>query len=899
MSNWILGPTDAAGSPNAGGKARALARAERAGLPVPQWFVLSASAFHDSRDVSLSPAIARAVADALQNIAPDGQLVAVRSSASDEDGAEHSFAGQFESFLNVSPQDVPDKVRAVWQSAFTDRLLAYRREHGLSPMPHPPAVLIQRMVAARAAGVAFGADPVSGRRGVAVVSAVPGFGSALVSGEADADTWLVDRAGTIVERRVVPKRRMAVPDPSSAAGVRTVDVPAALVAQPALADEEIREIASLVRAAGRHFGRPQDIEWAIADRLFLLQSRPITSLRAMADPDARITIWDNSNIVESYSGVTLPLTFSFAREIYEHVYRQFCRMMGVPERVIAAQDEMFQNMLGFVRGRLYYNLLNWYRLLAMLPGYQVNQQYMEQMMGVKEPLPAVLAAEIAAGVRRGRLLDALYLTRTIAGLIANHLTLNRRIDAFYTRLDHALVAPDPPIEDRRIDELVAYYRDLRSQLLLKWDAPLVNDFFAMMFYGVLRNLVIRWCGDAGGTLQNDLIGGEGAIVSAEPAVRMQRLARLAAGHVDLVNQLMRGTTDEITTALAGHQEFNDQFQAYLAKFGDRTVNELKLESATLHDDPLPLFRAVGLLAHQLASSADVAAPSVSSADRLRLESRRRVRESLQAHPLRRVVFNWVLRHGQRRVRDRENLRLERTRLFGRVRRIFLEVGRRLHALELLDDERDIFYLTVDEVLGFADGRSATTDLRSLAALRKHEFREYSEGPAPDDRFEAHGTVYQGHDYRRREPPAAQTGDERTGLGCSPGVARGPVRIVIDPTTADLNHRAILVAEHTDPGWIMVFPQAQGVLVERGSLLSHAAIVARELGIPAVVSLPGLTRWLRDEDWVEMDGATGVVRRIAAPSGDPERVALHSGDPEGAARHSGDPEGAALHSATDA
>ena len=126
MSNWILGPTDAAGSPDAGGKARALARAERAGLPVPQWFVLSASAFHDSRDGSLSPAIARAVADALEHIAPDGQLVAVRSSAGDEDGAEHSFAGQFESFLNVSPRDVPDKVRAVWQSAFTDRLVAYR-----------------------------------------------------------------------------------------------------------------------------------------------------------------------------------------------------------------------------------------------------------------------------------------------------------------------------------------------------------------------------------------------------------------------------------------------------------------------------------------------------------------------------------------------------------------------------------------------------------------------------------------------------------------------------------------------------------------------------------------------------------------------------------------------------
>ncbi len=430
MSSWILGAAEAVDSPHAGGKARALARAERAGLPVPPWFALSAGAFVESltpeqrtaletatdgtalgrvlETVSLAPAIVEAVSEAVRRLSPAGELVAVRSSASDEDGTEHSFAGQLESFLNVSPDHVPEKVRAVWQSGFTDRILAYRREHGLPLLPHAPAVLIQRMVSPRAAGVAFGADPVSGRRGVAVVSAVPGLGSAVVSGEADADTWLVDRAGRIVERRIVTKHRMHVADSASPGGVRTADIPAALADQPTLADADVQDVAALARAAGRHFGRPQDIEWAIADRLLLLQSRPITSMRAMADPDASLTIWDNSNIVESYSGVTTPLTFSFAREIYEYVYRQFCRMMSVPERVIAGQEATFQNMLGLVRGRLFYNLLSWYRVLAMLPGYQVNRRFMEQMMGVKEALPDALAAGIASEISRGRALDALY-----------------------------------------------------------------------------------------------------------------------------------------------------------------------------------------------------------------------------------------------------------------------------------------------------------------------------------------------------------------------------------------------------------------------------------------------------------------------------------------------------------
>ena len=898
MTPWILTPEEALESPYAGGKARALARAQRAGLPVPPWFVLSAAAFEaslstaqqavltvalDARTIgqhleslAIASSVAEALAAAVRRLSPDGQPVAVRSSASDEDGTRHSFAGQLESYLNVPPADVADRVRLVWRSAFTERILTYRTEHGLSPVPRPPAVLVQRMIVPRAAGVAFSADPISGRRERAVVSAVHGLGSALVSGEADADTWVVDRARTIVERRIVNKALTHAPDATSVDGVRLASVPADVAARPALDDAEVIAVADLARAAARRFGRHQDIEWALGERLFLLQSRPITSLRDRPDPDGELAIWDNSNIVESYSGTTTPLTFSFVQEIYEHVYRQFCRMMGVPRRAIDDHDETFRNMLGLVRGRLYYNLLNWYRMLALLPGYSVNRRFMEQMMGVKEPLPDAVADEIAAGARRGRALDTLYLGRTLAGLIGNHITLGRRVRVFYRRLDDALAPPRVPLEDQRPDELVAHYRDLRGRLLLAWDAPLVNDFFAMLFYGLLRHLVVRWCGDPGGTLQNDLIGGRGGIVSAEPAVRMQRLASIAGARPGLRELLVDGTAEQIGAAVAKEPEFEREYLAYLAKFGDRTVNELKLESATLHDDPLPLLRAVGALASvptvtlagsgAIPAASDPVRPQATSADRLREASRHRVAEALARHPVRRAIFNWVLRHARRTVGDRENLRLERTRLFGRVRRIFLELGRRMHAADVLDDPRDVLYLEIDEVLAYVEGRSTCPDLQSLAALRRREFRSYEAGPPPDDRFETHGPVYHGHDFRRARTLEAETGEDRRGLGCCPGIVRGPVRVVRDPRTADLQGRAILVAEHTDPGWIMVFPSAVGVLVERGSLLSHAAIVARELGIPAIVSIPGITRWLTDDDWVEMDGSTGIVRRVAPPAG---------------------------------
>ncbi len=242
----------------------------------------------------------------------------------------------------------------------------------------------------------------------------------------------------------------------------------------------------------------------------------------------------------------------------------------------------------------------------------------------------------------------------------------------------------------------------------------------------------------------------------------------------------------------------------------------------------------------------------------------RVAAALARHPLRRAIFRWVLVGARGRVRDRENLRFERTRVFGRVRLIFVELGRRFHALDLLAEPRDIFYLEVEEAVGYVEGTATTTDLKALVTLRQTEFARYRALEPPADRFETRGIVYHGNAFQGALSAQDAGGDRRQGIGCCPGVVRGRVRVVRDPKGARLEAGEILVAERTDPGWIMLFPSAAGVLVERGSLLSHSAIVARELGIPTVVSLAGVTRWLADGDWVELDGSAGTVARIPAP-----------------------------------
>lgn len=853
MKTYVLFPDRAASPENlrrVGGKAGALAMLQGAGFRIPEWFVVLPDAFEDSltaaqrsamtvanvrrtaEGVACAPEFACEVERALEALGGADAALAVRSSAADEDREQHSFAGQLDSFLSVAPGQVISKITAVWQSAFSDRVLAYRRRHGLQLVPPPPAVVVQKMVNVAMSGVAFSADPVSGRRSISVVSAVCGLGTALVSGAADADTYQISAAG------VALRSSTAVPR--------------------VLSDSEALEIAGLARAAERFFGRPQDIEWAIdgEGELWLLQSRPITVLSDLPDPDGVRLLWDNSNIAESYPGLSSPLTFSFARRAYEEVYHQFCRVMGVPSSTIGQHSSLFRNMLGYVRGRIYYNLLNWYRVLALLPGFQVNRRFMETMMGVRQGLPAEIVDEISHITSPNRIRDALRLVATTFGLLWNFARLERGSADFCRRVDEALGPSRPDFSAWHPEELVAHYRDLEHRLLCEWRAPIVNDFFAMVFHGLLKRLCASWCAAEGDALQNELLSARGGMISAEPAAYIRAMAAHAADDLELREALSNGSLRDIRRVLETRPAFAALYRKYLETFGDRCTEELKLESVTLHDDPLPLLRTVGSMASRsiVAQLPDTGA--VGAAEEM-------VARAVAGHPFRRVVFQWALRNARLRIRSRENMRLDRTRVFGRVRQVFLEIGKRLYALDRLDDPRDVFYLAVEEVLGFVEGTATSTDLRGLAALRRAEMEKWKSASPPPGRFETRGPV--GHSRFIESATVAQhpSDEVRKGFGCCPGVVRAPIRFVRDPKTAELHGTEVLLAERTDPGWITLFPLASGLIVERGSVLSHSAIVARELGLPTVVSLSGATTWLHDGDLVELNGSTGEVRKIEA------------------------------------
>jgi len=814
-----------------GGKASALAKLAGTSANIPAWFAVTELDSDSDNILELATSL-------------DAENFAVRSSALEEDGAVHSFAGQFDSFLYVKEDDLLEKIEAVFSSNQSDHLETYLGSKSIDSVDsNNVTALIQKMITPDVSGVAFSADPVSGDRSKTIISALWGTGSALVSGDADADAWTLED-GKVVDTTIANKTHQHVAGNETAEGVDRVSVALEKQNIACLTDQQLKEISDLAEMCEAHFGCPQDIEWAIEnDTLYLLQSRPITTLTSTPEPSLPLTVWDNSNIAESYSGITSPLTFSFAKRIYEHVYREFCLLLSVPKGRVKKHDAVFPEMLGHIHGHVYYNLNSWYHVLAMLPGFSLNRNFMEQMMGVKVPMPDEVIDTIVEKTKTNKFYDSLTLVRTMVGLVRNQIKLQKSIDKFYKRLETALNSNQRPLTEMTSGELIAHYGELESKLLKRWDAPLVNDFFAMIYYGVLKSLCEKWLSDD--TLHNKLLLDCGEIVSAEPPKRIAEMAEMLRGNEALIDSLSSEDLDseQKISAIQGVPDLKQKLDAYLDKFGDRCLEELKLESPSVRDNAQSLISSIVAMAKRPARQTIVATEDHSLAI-----------EALSG--IKRKVFHWVLKNAKARVRDRENLRFERTRLFGRVRSIMVEIGKRLETNDQLEEARDVFYLTLEEA---TSGKN--DNYHSLVNERKKEQLKFQNQTPPPDRFHTVAPISEYETFQSALPYSPPDGDNLSGTGACPGVVRGTVRVVLDPREASLKEGEILVAQQTDPGWVVLFPAASGLLVERGSLLSHSAIVARELGLPCVVSVPDVTKILKTGDLVEMDGSTGTITII--------------------------------------
>ncbi|MFD1874785.1 PEP/pyruvate-binding domain-containing protein [Hymenobacter bucti] len=855
-----------------GGKGAGMLRLRALGAPVPAFVVLPTALFEPG--LAGLPTTAAGLAErrarlgsfevptatqaALRAVLAGwgfgaGQPVAVRSSVADEDGGAAAFPGLMDSVLHVA--DWPALLAAVARvaaSAYSERALAYRRQRGL-PLAARPAVVVQRQVAARAAGVLFTTFPEYPQE--MAIHAVAGLAEGLVNGQLVPEEYYLGKAdGQLVAQVASEVVEVAALDllPAKSAPY-AVASPAAVATATLLSTITLAELYHLGQRLEAALGGPQDIEFAQdeAGRLWLVQARPLTQ------PVPEVVAYDNANIQESYCGVTTPLTFSFAQRAYATVYRQTMRTLGLPAAVVAAHEPVITNLLALQQGRIYYNLNNWYRGLLLLPNFRQSKADMERMMGVLEPVDFVRDQRKTLAQRLA-LLPRLALT--LGRLLGEFARLPGQVRAFQARCEAEYQRfYQLPLATLGAAELLREIEHLNEALLTRWTTPIINDFRVMMAHGAAtRHLTHLGVADPDEFLSRYLAGspaGPGAaaepLASLLPALALRELGELARQEFPALLPLLENPGPELPAQVARlAPAFHERVRHYVAHYGDRTMGELKLETETMRTSEALFYRyLVAYLAPPAApATAPASLPAQAAAElTARLSGRgwwraRQVRGSLAA--LRQAVAR------------REALRLERTRLFGMYRAAYRALGQRLAAAGTLGAPLDVFLLTEAELASAA--RAGGPQWAALAAQRQAELAAYRAALAPAGRLVVPARPV-------AAPEAAAPADGRLrGTGCYPGQVSGEVVVITDPAQADLGavRGRIVAALRTDPGWAALFPGCRAVLIERGSALSHSVILLRELGIPTIINVPGLTQHLRSGQRVRLDGRTGEVEVTA-------------------------------------
>ncbi len=849
---------------NIGGKARNLYHLKEIGLTVPDWIVIpheelsllliqrQSSTDENTEEFIQSIKLPEGFCKEIINRFSADSLFAVRSSAVDEDGSGFSFAGQFETELYVTAQELERCILKVWSSVFSERIKFYRKSNGLNPETGI-AVIVQEMINPEVSGVAFGINPSSGDRKARIVSAVYGVGEGIVSGELDSDNYIV-KDGKITPT-IVRKTHQLIRS-SQGVGTQKQDIPDDKQMLPALKEDQVLSVVNVLEKCATYFRKPQDIEFAFrSGKLYLLQSRPITTLGKIADQNGDYILWDNSNIIESYPGVTTPLTFSFISQSYEGAYKLFSGFMGVSQQVIADNERVFANTLGLINGRVYYNLKTWYHMLAMLPGYSINARYMEAMMGVKERFDIPETYRLSKGKA----------WRSIAvmafSMYGRFLSLPKQRSQFMTLLNSTIQEyKNIRYEEKNANELMHLYLNFEKKLLNEWKAPLLNDFFAMIWFGLLKSRCTKYKISTNPNIHNDLLCGSSDIISVQPVHRTIAISTAIAHNQDLKKLFTEKSEDEIWKRLQSDPsielvKIKKEIDQYINDFGERCIGELKLESISYTQNPAKFIKVVKSYVESGITSDET---SGKVEEELRGNAEAQVNKSLSGKFLRKWMFNRTLERARELVSSRENLRYERTRAFGIVRTLFSHMGEHFYAEGIIEEARDIFYLTKEEIFSFIEGRSVTVSLRELIALRKKEFDQYKKMLPSSERFASYGPVYHGNDFFSLHRVEQIEGDLK-GIGCCPGRVTAKVRVVLNPDEVHSLDGDILVTSSTDPGWVTLFPSASAIIVERGSLLSHSAIVSREMGKPCIVGVTGLLKTLKTGDEIVMDGSTGEIK----------------------------------------
>jgi phosphohistidine swiveling domain-containing protein len=824
-----------------GGKGQSLARLAAAGVPVPGGFHITTAAYHDfvsehhfqdaiaaqlatvdesETEATASAAVAIEVLFTSHEISPEiaadvvlayhelgSPAVAVRSSATAEDLPEASFAGQQETFLNVSGDDqLLESVRRCWASLWTARAIAYRARHRISAEKISLAVVVQELIDADASGIMFTADPVTGDDTMIEINAAWGLGEAIVGGEVTPDTISIERGSGRIMRTVInAKTIMTAPNGT---GSLSLPVPPELQDAPAITESQARRLADLALLVEEVFKDPIDIEWCRrGEEIYILQARPITTA-IHPDPwnDSRSGdfLWSNTNVGEAIPDVMTPATWSMVQ-------------VFLTDAMATASIPPYVGY-GRIGGRIYVNVSVMTTLSAAVGVGERSYRYLSEEVFGKLPddleIPPVKA-------RRAEILRAVM-------PMALHVLREARRDV---KLLDAYLAAHPALCDHRRAEIALIATPNRL-------ADLWMDILSPEFHRVswMLSAATRSSGASFITTRKRLqnLVGDAAANALTAGLGGQAGQLASLGLLDGLEQVAAGEIDRDT--------FN-------RRYGHRGPHEFEISLPRPGEDP-------GWIDRQLAERA---ASEASYRDLLHVQEERRKEawaELEQRHPVHARILHHQLRVWAKISRARERARSEVIRYFWVLRSYALRAG------ELTGLGDDIFFLDKAEIVRVLQGEMISP---RLIKQRRAAYQAYSALPPYPVLIRGTFNPYVwASDPNRRsdlfiEGSVLQADAAVRGFPGSAGVIEGSVRVLKDPADgAALRPGEVLVTTVTNVGWTPLFPRAAAVITDVGAPLSHAAIVARELGIPAVVGCGNATMRLTTGDLVRVNGTAGTV-----------------------------------------
>ncbi len=811
----------------AGGKGANLGELTRAGFPVPPGFVVTTGAYREfvtangiadevaASDDPLGLFAEGKIPDAMAaellaaHAALGADAVAVRSSATAEDLAEASFAGQQDTFLHVVGVDaLLVAVRDCWASLWTDRAVVYRARQGIDPATVALAVVVQRMVDADAAGVLFTANPTNGRRDESVVSAAWGLGESVVSGSVTTDDVVVDRAGRVRSRATADKAVMTV---TLVSGTEERPVPASRRTAAVLDDAAAVELAALGTRIEAHFGAPQDIEWARAGSEFwIVQSRPITALpEPEAEPPTDWTVPDptamyvRASIVEQLPD---PLTPLFADLIDGAVTRSVQKLMAefISEGVIRDGD------IG----------------LPTINGYAYYCYTRAGMIRITLRSPAAFKVLTTTGEHSGLLRWKERSHPLYVGIV--DAWKDRPLDGL---TDAELLAGVVEL----LDAGAEYYTAVQAIIPLAASSEVAFT----QFYERL----VRRAGDP--PAATFLLGFDSMPILAEKS--LYDLATWVRTRPELTAALLDGAD------AAAWPEWEQRFRAHLDRFG-HTIYNLDFANAVPADDPAPLLDTLRF--YLRGGGAD-------PYERQRRSVQRREDATAEVlgrlDPLRRNGFLRLLRWAQGVAPVREDALGDIGLAWPQLRRMLRELGSRLATAGVIAAPDEVFWLRRDEILNHTAG-----DLEGRRMLWRGQRRVTPPQLLPK------GSVWRVLESFLPAETQEQTGSVLKGTGASAGQVTATARVLAGPEDfGRMQPGDVLVASITTPAWTTLFAMASAVVTDIGGPLSHSSIVAREYGIPAVLGTAVATRRITDGERIHVDGDAGTVTLLESEAVDVE------------------------------